>query len=73
MVLDYAEKAGLDDIWKIAAVFERYTNLTQFYNEAKNLQEQKEKQKKAAKTRMATRKRKLLRKFRKSLKTNKTK
>lgn len=42
VVLDYAEKTGLDDIWKIAAVFERHTGLTRFYDEAQTLREQKE-------------------------------
>jgi hypothetical protein len=46
-VLNFAEKTGLDDIWKIASVFERHTGLTHFYNKARTLREQTEKQKKS--------------------------
>lgn len=44
-VLDYAEKINLNDISKIATIFERRTGLTQFYEEARALLDTKEEQK----------------------------
>ena len=44
-VLDYAEKANLDDIMKIAATFERHTWLSRFYDEARALYGRERRQK----------------------------